>query len=37
MKAKQLKNKLNKKKAPLLLSQFGFALAACDGGGSSYV
>jgi Ca2+-binding RTX toxin-like protein len=32
MAAKQLKNKLNKK-TPLLMSPFGFALAACGGGG----
>ena len=31
MTAKQLKNKLNKK-TPLLMSPFGFALAACGGG-----
>ena len=34
MTAKQLKNKLNKK-TPLLMSPFGFALAACGGGGST--
>jgi len=34
---KQLKDKLNKK-TPLLMSPFGFALAACGGGSvSSYV
>jgi hypothetical protein len=31
MTSKQLKNKLNKK-TPLLMSPFGFALAACGGG-----
>ena len=34
MTAKQLKNKLSKK-TPLLMSPFGFALAACGGGGST--
>ena len=34
MTAKQLKNKLNKK-TPLLMSPFGFALAACGGGGDA--
>ena len=34
MTAKQLKNKLSKK-TPLLMSPFGFALAACGGGGES--
>ena len=34
MTAKQLKNKLNKK-TPLLMSPFGFALAACGGGGGT--
>ena len=34
MALKQLKNKLNKK-TPLLMSPFGFALAACGGGGST--
>ena len=34
MTAKQLKDKLNKK-TPLLMSPFGFALAACGGGGES--
>jgi len=34
MAAKQLKNKLNKK-TPLLMSPFGFALAACGGGGGA--
>ena len=33
MKAKLFKDKLNKK-TPLLMSPFGFALAACGGGGS---
>jgi hypothetical protein len=37
MALKQLKNKFNKK-TPLLISPFGFALAACGGGSvSSYV
>ena len=37
MALKQLKDKLNKK-TPLLMSPFGFALAACGGGSvSSYV
>ena len=36
MTAKQLKNKLSKK-TPLLMSPFGFALAACGGGGGSDV
>jgi len=34
MTAKQLKNKLSKK-TPLLMSPFGFALAACGGGGGT--
>jgi hypothetical protein len=34
MTAKQLKNKLNQK-TPLLMSPFGFALAACGGGGET--
>ena len=34
MTAKQLKNKLSKK-TPLLMSPFGFALAACGGGGEA--
>jgi len=34
MMAKQLKNKLNQK-TPLLMSPFGFALAACGGGGET--
>ena len=34
MALKQLKNKLSKK-TPLLMSPFGFALAACGGGGGS--
>ncbi|MDA8861028.1 VCBS repeat-containing protein [Planktomarina temperata] len=36
MTAKQLKNKLSKK-TPLLMSPFGFALAACGGGGEGGV
>ena len=36
MALKQLKNKLNKK-TPLLMSPFGFALAACGGGSGSGV
>ena len=34
MKPKMLKNKFNKK-TPVLMSPFGFALAACGGGGNS--